>query len=87
MASQHYNVACYWRCSFKGIVHPKMKILSFSHSQVVSNLCEFISPAEHKQLMDPIDFNSTEKILMGPINCLVTNILFLCVFSRRKKFI
>ncbi len=34
---------------FKGIVHPKMKILSsFTHPQVVSNLYEFLCSAEHK---------------------------------------
>jgi len=34
---------------FKGILEPKMKILSsFTQPQVVSNLYEFISYAEHK---------------------------------------
>jgi len=34
----------------KGIVHPKMAILSsFTHPQVVPNLFEFISSAEHKR--------------------------------------
>ncbi len=34
---------------FKGIVHPKMKILSsFTHPQVVPNLYEFQCSAEHK---------------------------------------
>jgi len=33
----------------KGLVHPKMKILSsFTHPQVVQNLYVFLSPAEHK---------------------------------------
>ncbi len=33
----------------KGIVHPKMKILSsFTHPQVVPNLYEFLCSAEHK---------------------------------------
>ncbi len=33
----------------KGIVHPKMKILSsFTHPQVVPNLFEFLCSAEHK---------------------------------------
>jgi len=33
----------------KGIVHPKMKILSsFTHPQVVANLHEFLSSSEHK---------------------------------------
>jgi len=35
---------------FKGIVHPKMKILSsFTHPQVVQNLYEFLYSAEHKR--------------------------------------
>ncbi len=35
--------------AFKGIVHPKMKILSsFTHPQVVPNLYECLSSAEHK---------------------------------------
>ncbi len=34
---------------FKGIVHPKMKIVSsFSHPQVVPNLYECLCSAEHK---------------------------------------
>ncbi len=34
----------------KGIIHPKMKITSsFIHRQVVPNLFEFISSAEHKK--------------------------------------
>ncbi len=32
----------------KGIVHPKMKILSFTHPQVVPNLYECLCSAEHK---------------------------------------
>jgi len=36
--------------TFKGFVHPKIKILStFSHPQVVPNLYEFLSSAEHKK--------------------------------------
>jgi len=32
----------------KGILHPKMKILSsFTHSQIVTNMYEFLSSAEH----------------------------------------
>ncbi len=35
--------------NLKGIVHPKMKILSsFTHPQVVPNLYEFLCSAEHK---------------------------------------
>ncbi len=38
------NLTC-----LKGIVHPKMKILSsFTHPQVVPNLYEFLCSAEHK---------------------------------------
>ncbi len=37
-------------CRFKGIVHPKMNILSsFTHTHVVPNLHEFLSYAEHKR--------------------------------------
>jgi len=36
-------------CNLKGILHPKMKILlSFTRPQVVANLYEFFSSAEHK---------------------------------------
>ncbi len=45
-----YKVA-YLFCirNLKGIVHPKMKILSsFTHPQVVPNLYEFLCSAEHK---------------------------------------
>jgi len=35
---------------FKGILHPKIKILSsFTYPQVVANLYEFLSSAEHKR--------------------------------------
>jgi len=35
---------------FEGIVHPKMKMLSsFTHLQIVPNLCEFLSSVEHKR--------------------------------------
>ncbi len=34
---------------FKGIVQPKMKILSFICPQVVPNLYEFLSFVEHKR--------------------------------------
>jgi len=35
--------------SFKGLLHPKMKILSvFTHPHVVSNIYVFICSAEHK---------------------------------------
>jgi len=37
------------RKEIKGLVHPKMKILSvFTHPQVVPNLYGFICSAEHK---------------------------------------
>ncbi len=36
--------------TFKGIVHPKMKMLSsFTHPHVISNLYEFLSYVEHKR--------------------------------------
>ncbi len=36
--------------NFKGIVYPKMKILSsFTHPQVVPNLYEFISAVDNKR--------------------------------------
>ncbi len=40
----------FWKnITFKGIVHPKMKILSsFTHPQVVPNLYECLCSAEHK---------------------------------------
>ncbi len=56
----HKNVKLTWFkiCNFlyyvtlrkclKGIVHPKMKILSFTHPQVVPNLYEFLCSAGHK---------------------------------------
>jgi len=63
---------------FKGIVHPKMKILSlFTHPQVVPNLYVFICSAEHKgrrigstwkyleeQISIPIDFHSRKKYIL-----------------------
>ncbi len=57
----HVISAEYWTCSWnisyyqcwkplKGIVHPKTTIiLSFTHPQVVPNLFEFLSFAEHKR--------------------------------------
>ncbi len=37
------------KADLKGIIHPKMKILSsFTHPQVVPNLYEFLCSAEHK---------------------------------------
>jgi len=36
--------------TLKGIVHPRIKIVSlFTHPQVVPNLYEFLSSAEHKR--------------------------------------
>jgi len=44
----------------KGIVHPKMKILSsFTHPQVVPNLYVFICSAEHKGRYLEECFNQT----------------------------
>ncbi len=45
----HYNFTQCFLDSLKGIVHPKMKILSsFTHHQVVPNLYECLCSAEHK---------------------------------------
>ncbi len=75
---------------FKGIVHPKMKIMSlFTHPQVVSNLYECIFSAEQQrkifwrmweteQFWGTIDFHSIFFLLwksMVPQNSLVTNFL------------
>ncbi len=38
----------------KGIVHPKMKILSFTHSQVVPNLYEFVPPNTKEDILKNI---------------------------------
>ncbi len=47
---------------FKGIVHPKMKILSsFTHLQVDSTLYKFISSVEHKR-----HFEKKKKKVEGP---------------------
>jgi len=54
------------------MVHPKIKILSFTHPQVFPNLYEIVSSAEHKRRG-------------GPINCLVTNILQNIFFCVQKK--
>ncbi len=47
-----FNVSTHSKCQFthlKGIVHPKMRILSsFTHPQVVPNLYECLCSAEHK---------------------------------------
>jgi len=48
---------------FKGLVHPKMKILSvFTHPHVVPNLCVFICSAEHKGRYMEKYFNQTDLI-------------------------
>jgi len=44
------NATSFWRGFarvLKGIVHPKMRMLSFTHLQVVPNLYEFLSSVEH----------------------------------------
>jgi len=49
------------KTSFKGLVHPKMKILSvFTHPHVVPNL--FICTAEHKGRYLEECFNQTDLI-------------------------
>jgi len=48
---------------FKGLVHPKMKILSvFTHPHVVPNLYVFICSAEHKGRYLEECFNPTDLI-------------------------
>jgi len=48
---------------FKGLVHPKMKILSvFTHPYVVPNLYVFICSAEHKERYLEECFNQTDLI-------------------------
>jgi len=43
------NVLVHFGINIKGLVHPKMKILSvFTHPHVVSTLYVFICSAEHK---------------------------------------
>jgi len=47
--------------TLKGVVHPKMKILSsFTHPKVVPNLCVFICSAEHKGRYLEECFNQTD---------------------------
>jgi len=36
----------------KGLVHPKMEILSFTHPHVVPNLYDFLSSAEHRRYFE-----------------------------------
>jgi len=49
--------------NIKGLVHPKMKILSvFTHPHVVPNLCVFICSAEHKGRYLEECFNQTDLI-------------------------
>ncbi len=82
----------------KGIVHPKMKILSsFTHPQVVPNLYECLCSAEHKEdilkkvcnqaVLGTIDHSRKKN--MVPQNCSVSHILQISsfVFSRTKTFI
>ncbi len=89
------------RCNaflLKGIVHPKMKILSsFTHPQVVPNLYECLCSAEHKGRYSeecgkqsssgtPVFFFLQWKS-MAPQNSLVTNFLqniFLCVRQNKE---
>ncbi len=69
------------KTSLKGIVHPKMKILSsFTHPQVVPNFYEFLCSAEHKGrffwrkfvirlFWGTIDFHSRKKNYYGSQWC------------------
>ncbi len=69
----------------KGIVHPKMKILSsFTHPQVVSNLYEFLCSAKHKEEFFFILKKVYNQTVLGhhSQNCSVSHSLqniFLCV--------
>ncbi len=38
----------FYNTALKGTVHPKMKLLSFTHPQVFPNLYECVCSAEHK---------------------------------------
>jgi len=77
----------------KGIVHPKMKIMSsFTRPQVVPNLCEFLSSAEPKRRyfeecsLTLIVFIFLLWKSMGSVRCFITNILqniFFCVQQER----
>ncbi len=84
----------------KGVVHPKMKILSlFTHLPLVPNLCESLPSAclQHKQVhmcknvgnqTVAIDLTITIKWKqMASINGLITVALSLVVFNSWKKFI
>ncbi len=82
------------------IVHPKMKILPFTHPHI-SNLYEFLSSVELKRrhlknfgnqkLTVAIDFHSMEKILwksMATVNCLEDRVMTFCFKipnSKKKK--
>jgi len=58
-----------WSSTFKGIVQPKMKILSsFTRPPVAQNLYEFLSTVEHNRFPPTMEVN-------GFCNCLVTSIL------------
>jgi len=41
--------------TFKGIVYPKMFLLSFAPPHVFSNMCEFLSSVEHNRKKTKID--------------------------------
>jgi len=86
---------------FKGIVHPKKKIVIIYSPSSCSKPVqyEFLSSAEHKrrcgnqQLMDPIDFHMVIKInygsQWGPSTVWLLTFFKISYFvlSRRKKFI
>ncbi len=80
----------------KGIVHPKMKILSLFTPHVVPNLYKFPFYVEHKRryFEEPNSWWSSltsivgkEMLLksMGTINCLITSILQNIFFYVRHK--
>ncbi len=62
----------------KGIVHPKMKILSFTHPQVVPNLYEFLCSVEHKgryfeESLQPGCFGAPLTSIIGKKNTMEVN--------------
>jgi len=60
---KHQTLVISLNVTFKGLVHPKMKILSvFTHPHDVPNLYVFICSAEHKGRYLEECFNQTDLI-------------------------
>jgi len=77
----------------KGILPPKLKILSFTHLQVVANLYTFLSSAQHKgryfeiRLEHTIDFHSRKKNTVevnGAKVPIVHQNIFCCVHQKKE---